>query len=118
MQRIRSLSRIAVILSVLGAALVVLGVVSLFVQKDSGSGFSGANLLVEQGVLLTATAVIGSLAASGLKALAARIDALERRLKESDGEQEALRESLRARVGKLERDLDEQRPASGIQPRP
>ena len=55
---------------------------------------------------------------SGVNKLGTRIDRLERQLKESDGQQEALRESLRGRVGKLERDLDATQAAPSEQPKP
>jgi hypothetical protein len=70
------------------------------------------------GISLMLLGVTASVSANALQRQAARIDTLERQLKESDGEMEALRESLRARVGALERQLDELRAAAPTAPKP
>ena len=113
----KRLSFLTVALSVFGAALVVLAVVQKFTGNEAGSGLPEYLLLMFVGVLMGAIAALGSIVSTILNAQGAHLERLERRLSESDGQLEAVREGLRARVGGLERQLDESRAAVAARPK-
>ena len=83
MHRLRTLSFLVIAFSILGAASAVLAIATKFVGKEAGSEIPIYLLLLFQGVLMGAIAAVGSIVSGMLKALADRIDALERRTQES-----------------------------------